>query len=1233
MLKQLPYTQKGQDLVTILNERIVIMDGAMGTMIQREKLQEKDFRGEMFKDHPGSIQGNNDILSLTRPDIIKKIHLEYLSAGSDIIETNTFSGTRVAQEDYSLQDYAQKINFESAKIAKEACVEFEKKNPNRKCFVAGALGPTNKTTSMSPDVNRPEFRAMVFDELEQQYFEQIEALIQGGADIILPETSFDTLNIKAAIHAYLRFHENKSERIPLMLSATITDASGRTLSGQTIGAFWHSVRHASPLSVGVNCALGALEMRPHIAELSSIADCYVSCYPNAGLPNPLSDTGYDETPQMTGELLQEFASSGLVNIVGGCCGTTPDHINSIKNHVEDIHTREVVQDDRSTKLSGLEPLTIEEKDHPFIMVGERTNVTGSPRFAKLIKAEDYDTALSVARQQVENGANVIDINFDEGLLDSEACMTKFLNLVASEPDISKIPIMIDSSKWSVLEAGLKCIQGKAIVNSISLKEGEDVFLSQAKTISQYGAAMVVMAFDETGQAVTKQHKVDICKRAYDLLTQKAGIDPYDIIFDPNILTVATGMEEHNNYAVDFIEAIKEIKQLCPGALTSGGLSNVSFSFRGNNRVREAMHCIFLYHAIKAGLDMAIVNAGMLDVYENVNPELKDLIEDVLFNKHPDSTEKLIDHAEQYKNMKSGQVKNEDANKWRDQSVEDRLAHSLVKGINTFIDEDTAEALEKYKSPLTVIEGPLMDGMKVVGELFGNGKMFLPQVVKSARVMKQSVAYLDPYMEAEKKNSSSQGKFVIATVKGDVHDIGKNIVSVVLACNGYEMIDLGVMTSCEDIIKSVQEHDATFVGLSGLITPSLDEMIYNAKEFQRRGINIPILIGGATTSKAHTAIKIAPHYDAPVCHVNDASLAIDVCNSLKNPEKKESFIAELKSAQEGLREYYLNPDRKKEEILSFDQAFNNKFATDWKNIEIATPSETGIFHYPTVDIEEILPYVDWSPLFWVWELKGSYPQILKHKKYGKQAQSVFDDAQKMLSDIIKNKRMTPKAIFGLWPAKSNGHDVTLYQDTSYKNSIETFNFLRQQAKNDKDTYFSLSDFICPEEVNRNDYMGCFAVTAGHEIEKYISSFDKLNDDYSSIMAKAIADRIAEGLAEMLHKRVRDVWGFGIHEQFTSEQLIREKYRGIRPAPGYPACPDHEEKNKIWKLLNVKDKISVELTESCAMNPPASVSGFYFSHPDSKYFMLGKIGEDQLNDYAKRKGIELSEARKWLGPHLD
>jgi 5-methyltetrahydrofolate--homocysteine methyltransferase len=1232
-------------LTSLLSSNILFLDGAMGTMIQGYNLEECDFRDTLFKNSEIFLKGNNDLLSITRPHIIEEIHLSYLESGANIISTNTFSSTTIAQEDYKLEEFVYQLNYESAKIAKNACLKYKEKKPSKHCFVAGAMGPTNRTASISPDVNDPGFRAVTFDNLALAYYDQAKALIDGGVDLLLGETSFDTLNLKALIYAVKKLNKELKEDIPLILSVTITDSSGRTLSGQTIEAFWYSVKHAQPLAVGINCALGAKEMRPYLVDLCKVSDAYVSCYPNAGLPNPLSDTGYDETPNDTSDFLEEFAKSGLINLVGGCCGTTPKHIEAIVEKVSKIPPRKIPLVKEVTKLSGLEPLEIDSNNsNTFVMVGERTNVTGSPKFKRLIKEGNYEQAIEIARQQVLNGANIIDINFDEALLDGPECMSKFLNLIMAEPDICRVPIMIDSSRWEVIEAGLKVVQGKCIVNSISLKEGEEQFVNQATIAKNYGASVVVMAFDETGQATQEDDKVKICKRAYDILTQKVKLDPTDIIFDPNILTVATGMSEHNNYALNFINAIARIKKECPGALTSGGVSNISFSFRGNNKIREAMHSSFLFHAKKAGLDMGIVNAGMLDVYEDLSSELLEKVENVLFNKHENATDDLISYADQFKGIKT-KGKEIDLS-WRKESLEKRITHSLVKGIIEFIEEDTEEARLSLKRPLDVIEGPLMNGMKVVGELFGSGKMFLPQVVKSARVMKKSVAYLNPFMEKEKNGKDLENSapvFVIATVKGDVHDIGKNIVGVVLGCNGYKVIDLGVMVNCDKIIKIAIENKAKFIGLSGLITPSLDEMIFNAQEMQRQELQIPLLVGGATTSRAHTAIKIDTQYSLPVIRVGDASLVVEICQKLNKKENQALYYKEIKKEYQLIRENYLQNKGKTNRLLGFENVSKKKFRTDWNKDLINTPSFTGTQLFLDISLEELVPFIDWSPFFWTWELKGVYPKIFNNKVYGKQAKELYDDALNLLNIIIKEKKFKAKSLVAFWPAVSTGEDIKLFDPIAYKKDnslklLDTFYFLRQQREKSKKgyEYLSLADFIAPEEFckenNLNDFLGSFVVTMGNEVEEFAKTFEDKNDDYSSIIIKALGDRFAEALAEYMHKKIRDLWGFGRTENLSNEELIKEKYQGVRPAPGYPACPDHSEKKRMWRLLEVEEKIGVTLTENFAMNPPCSVSGFYFSHPKSKYFTVGEIGEDQLIDYAKRKSINIDEAKKWLSPNL-
>lgn len=1387
--------QYQMDIREELEKRILIIDGAMGTMIQRYMLTEEDFRGERFKNHPCDVKGNNDLLNITRPDIIKAIHLEYLSAGADIIETNTFSTQRISMADYQMEDLSYELSFEGARVAKEAVTEFMAANPDRKCFVAGAIGPTNRTLSMSPNVNDPGYRAVYFDELEEAYYEQVRGLVDGGVDVLLIETIFDTLNAKVAIVAIKKYEEVIGRKLEIMISGTITDASGRTLSGQTAEAFLNSVMHANPLSIGFNCALGAKEMRPHIEELSAKAGCYISAYPNAGLPNEFG--AYDEMPHETAHLVDDFIASGFVNIVGGCCGTTPEHIGCIAEKAKKAEPRKIPTIEPYMRLSGLEPVTI-TPESIFVNIGERTNITGSPKFSKLILGGDYEAALAVALQQVEGGAQIIDVNMDEGMLDSEAAMTKFLNLIASEPDIAKLPIMIDSSKWSVIEKGLKCLQGKGIVNSISLKEGEEKFKESAHKIMQYGAAVVVMAFDEKGQADNYERRIEICKRSYDILVNELAFPAQDIIFDPNILTVATGLEEHNNYAVDFINATRWIKQNLPYAKVSGGVSNISFSFRGNNTVREAMHSAFLYHAIQAGLDMGIVNAGMLEVYQEIQPELLERVEDVLLNRREDATERLVEFADTIKSKGKEVVRNEE---WRNGSVEERLSHALVKGIIEYLDDDVEEARQKYPRPIQVIEGPLMDGMNIVGDLFGAGKMFLPQVVKSARVMKKAVAYLLPFIEEEKlalsqplpeeeenkspnfhtadpilypilkefalkhrsfpteaenvlwnlirnkqlegykfrrqhiigqyitdlacldrklvveidglihqltenitsdkerttwllgqgfevirftneevlfdtdktlaklvsalenrpsikaqkelarnrQNSSPQGrsggaagKILLATVKGDVHDIGKNIVGVVLACNNYEIVDMGVMVPAQEIIKKAKEINADIIGLSGLITPSLDEMVHFAKEMEREGFTIPLIIGGATTSRIHAAVKIAPCYSGPTIHVLDASRSVTVCSTLMNLEAKDDYVAGIKAEYDKAREAHLNKKSDKR-FKSLEEARANKFQIDLSKVAPA-PNFTGIKVLEDFPLEELIPYIDWTPFFHTWELRGSYPHIFEDKTVGNEAKKLYDDARALLQLIVDKKLLKAKAVFGFWPAQTIGDDIELdLESTSLKVSPELKNgkaekvrihTLRQQAeKVDGQPYYALSDFVASKESGVQDYFGGFALTAGIGCDELVAEFEKNYDDYNSIMVKAIADRLAEAFAEKLHELVRkDYWAYAKEEHLSNEDLIKEQYVGIRPAPGYPACPEHTEKGTLFALLDVTNKIGLNLTESYAMYPTAAVSGFYFSHPESKYFGLGKITKDQVEDYAIRKNMDLEEAEKWLSPNL-
>ena len=1221
--------ESNNTLSDILSERIVILDGAMGTMIQQHKLEESDYRGERFADWESDLKGNNDLLGITQPEIIKSIHRKYFEAGADIIETNTFNSTSIALADYGMESLAYELSLTNAKLAKSAA-EAVMVNSDRKCFVAGALGPTNRTASISPDVNNPAFRAVTYDQLVESYYEQAKGLVDGGADVLLVETVFDSLNSRAALFALESLFDSLGKRLPVMLSFTITDQSGRTLSGQTVEGYWNSVSNIELLSVGINCALGPKEMRPYIEELSKIAPINVSSYPNAGLPNPLLPTGFPETPETLAPQLKEWAQNGWLNIVGGCCGTTPDHIRVLAESVKNCAPRELSKPEQWLRLSGMEALTV-RPDSNFVNVGERTNVTGSPRFAKLIKNEQFEDALAVARQQVENGAQIIDVNMDEGMLDSEAAMTQFLNLIASEPDISRVPIMIDSSKWSVIEAGLKCIQGKGVVNSISLKEGEKQFLDQARLIRRYGAAVVVMAFDEQGQADNTERRVEICTRSYNLLTKEVGFPPQDIIFDPNILTVATGMDEHNDYAVSFIESTRIIKSTLPFAKVSGGVSNISFSFRGNNAVREAMHSAFLYHSIKAGLDMGIVNAGMLEVYEEIPPDLLQRVEDVLLNRLPNATERLVDFAETVKQQDKAE-KVSDA--WRSDSLEKRLSHALVKGIVDYIEEDTEEARKTYGRPISVIEGPLMDGMNIVGDLFGEGKMFLPQVVKSARVMKKAVAYLQPYMEEEKegKNVSSQGKILMATVKGDVHDIGKNIVGVVLGCNNYEIVDLGVMVSCEKILKAAKDENVDIIGLSGLITPSLDEMQHVAKEMQRQGFNLPLLIGGATTSREHTAVKIAPGYEHSIIHVVDASKAVGVASKLLSEENQKSFIQENKKVQEEFREKFLSK-RTSKPLLSIADARQRDTKIDWRKEDIPNPNFTGMRVESDFPLDTLVDYIDWSPFFHAWELRGRYPKIFEDEYVGDKAKELFDDAQDLLSRILREKLFTAKCVYGLFAANRVGDDIEIYSDESRKKCIQKFHFLRQQNNKLKGENHSLADFVAAKGSGLSDHIGAFAVTAGHGVDEFAKSFEEENDDYNSIMAKALGDRLAEAFAEYLHKKVRKEWGFGSKESLSNDDLIREKYRGIRPAAGYPACPDHTEKQRLWDLLEVEKNTGMRLTESCAMWPASSVSGLYFAHPEAKYFAIGKINEDQIVDLANRKNMSKKEVEKWLSPNLN
>ncbi len=1221
-------------LEQLLRERILIIDGAMGTMIQRYKLTEEDFRGERFKDHPSDLKGNNDLLSITRPDVIKSIHREYLEAGADLIETNTFSSNRPAQADYNLESLVYELNYESARLAKEVTAEFNLPGNDRPRFVAGALGPTNKSLSLSPDVNDPGYRAVTFTEIADAYAEQLRGLIDGGADIILIETIFDTLNAKAAIYAVQEVFREKNVSLPVMISGTIVDLSGRNLSGQTAEAFLISISHTPNLvSVGLNCALGASQMRPFLKDIADKCPVFVSVYPNAGLPNEFG--GYDETPKMMADVLHEFAAENMVNIVGGCCGTTPDHIKVIADIVGKLTPRVPPTPPRYLRLSGLEPLVVRPETN-FVNIGERTNVAGSKKFARLIMSGNYEEALSIARNQVEGGAQVLDVNMDEGMLDSVAAMTKFLNLLGAEPEIAKLPIMIDSSKWEVLEAGLKCLQGKSIVNSISMKEGEEVFREHARKVLQYGAAVIVMAFDETGQADTLERRIEICQRAYRILTEEVGFPPEDVIFDPNILTVATGMEEHNNYSVDYIEATKWIKDNLPYAKVSGGVSNVSFSFRGNDVVREAMHSAFLYHAIRAGMDMGIVNAGQLEVYEDIDKELLVLVEDVLLNRRPDATERLINFAEHVKSKDKAEVKTES---WRETSVEERLKYALLKGIVDYIEEDTEEARLKYPAPLNVIEGPLMDGMNLVGDLFGAGKMFLPQVVKSARVMKKSVAVLIPYIEEEKKRSpgasQSAGKILMATVKGDVHDIGKNIVGVVLGCNNFDVIDLGVMVPTEKILDTAIKENVDVIGLSGLITPSLDEMVSVAKEMERRKMNIPLLIGGATTSRVHTAVKIAPNYSAPVIHVLDASRSVPVAAKLVSLESRGEFAASIRAEYDKLREDH----RKKQDMKEFvtiAEARKNKFNPGWDDYTPPVPNKTGVIEFNNFPLETLRNYIDWTPFFQAWEMRGKYPDIFETAKYGTEAKKLFADANALLDRILNEKLLQANGIVGVFPANATNHDdVEVYAGEERHGILAEFHFLRQQAiKASGLPNLCLSDFVAPKETGKKDHIGFFAVTAGIGVDDLVKQYEADHDDYSAIMVKALADRLAEAFAEYLHEVVRkDIWGYAADEKLSNDELIGEKYSGIRPAPGYPGCPDHSEKITLFELLGVTEKTGIHLTENLAMYPTAAVCGIYFSHPESKYFTTGKLNKDQILDYHRRKGMSLEEIEKWLRPVLN
>jgi 5-methyltetrahydrofolate--homocysteine methyltransferase len=1216
----------------LLSQRILILDGATGTMIQRHKLNEADYRGERFADWPSDLKGNNDLLVITKPEVIKNIHREYLAAGADIVETNTFGANATTLKAYGMQALNYELNVAGAKLAREACDEYA--TPDKPRFAAGVLGPTDKTATISPDVNDPAARNISFDQLVSDYSEATRGLMDGGADLILIETIFDTLNAKAAIFAVQSVFEERGSSLPIMISGTITDASGRTLTGQVTEAFYNSLAHAKPISIGLNCALGAEELRQYVAELSRIANCYVSAHPNAGLPNPLAETGYDDTPENMAGHIKEWAESGFLNIIGGCCGTSPDFIKAIAETVKDIAPRKIPSNPVECRLSGLEPFNI-GADSLFVNVGERCNVAGSAKFKRLIMEGQYEEALEICKQQVETGAQVIDINMDDAMLDGQAAMVKFLKLIASEPDISKVPVMIDSSKWEIIEAGLKCVQGKSIVNSISLKEGEENFVKYATLVKKYGAAAVVMAFDEAGQADTYARKTEICKRSYDILVNKVGFPPEDIIFDPNIFAIATGIEEHDNYAVDFIEACAWIRKNLPYAKISGGVSNVSFSFRGNEPVREAIHTVFLYHAVKAGMNMGIVNAGQLGVYEELPKDLRAAVEDVVLNRHPDAGEKLVTLAENFKGGGKAQVEDLE---WRKGTVQERLTHALVRGITTFIVEDTEEARLEAKFPVEVIEGPLMTGMNVVGDLFGAGKMFLPQVVKSARVMKQAVAHLIPYIEAEKLRSGDtkpKGKILMATVKGDVHDIGKNIVTVVLQCNNFEVINMGVMVPCQQILDTAREHNVDIIGLSGLITPSLEEMAHVAKEMERQGFKIPLLIGGATTSRVHTAVKIEPNYPSgTTVYVLDASRAVGVCSNLLSDTLSKDYVAGIKADYQAAREQH-EGKKGKASYVSLDDARKHGLQTDWKKYTPPKPKLLGVQKLENYPLDALVDFIDWTPFFQAWELAGRYPKILSDEVVGVEATKLFADAQAMLKKLVKEKWLTANAVFGLFPANAvNSDDIEIYTDDKRKQVAMTWHNLRQQTKKPADIpNYCLADYIAPKTSGVKDYIGGFAVTAGIGIEQKMKEFEKANDDYSAIMLQALADRLAEAFAEHLHLRVRrEFWGYAADEGLSNDDIIAEKYRGIRPAPGYPACPEHSEKGPLFEMLQATKNAGITLTESFAMLPTAAVSGFYFSHPEAKYFATGKVDKDQVADYAKRKGWTVEEAERWLAPVL-
>ncbi|MGL4193638.1 MAG: methionine synthase [Vibrio sp.] len=1219
-----------QQLEQQLKQRILIIDGGMGTMIQSYQLQEADYRGEQFANWHCDLKGNNDLLVLTQPQIIKEIHTAYLAAGADILETNTFNATTIAMADYDMQSVSEEINFAAAQLARQVADEWTARQPDKPRFVAGVLGPTNRTCSISPDVNDPGFRNVTFDQLVEAYAQSTRALIKGGCDLILIETIFDTLNAKACAFAVDSVFEELAITLPVMISGTITDASGRTLSGQTTEAFYNALRHVRPISFGLNCALGPDELRQYVDELSRIAECYVSAHPNAGLPNAFGE--YDLSPDEMAEHIVEWAQAGFLNLVGGCCGTTPQHIAAMAKALDGVRPRALPDLKVECRLSGLEPLNI-GPETLFVNIGERTNVTGSARFKRLIKEEQYDQALDVAREQVANGAQIIDINMDEGMLDAQACMVRFLNLCAAEPEICKVPVMVDSSKWEVIEAGLKCIQGKGIVNSISLKEGEEKFIAQAKLVRRYGAAVIVMAFDEVGQADTRERKLAICRRAYRILVDEVGFPAEDIIFDPNIFAVATGIDEHNNYAVDFIEAVADIKRDLPYAMISGGVSNVSFSFRGNNYVREAIHAVFLYHCFKHGMDMGIVNAGQLEIYDNVPSKLRNAVEDVILNRRNDATERLLEIAEAYRDNSVGKEEDSAALEWRSWPVAKRLEHALVKGITEFIVQDTEDARQQASKPIEVIEGPLMDGMNVVGDLFGEGKMFLPQVVKSARVMKQAVAYLEPFINAQKNSSSSNGKILLATVKGDVHDIGKNIVGVVLQCNNFEIIDLGVMVSCEQILKVAREQQVDIIGLSGLITPSLDEMVHVAKEMERQGFTIPLLIGGATTSKAHTAVKIEQNYHAPVVYVNNASRAVGVCTSLLSDDQRAGFVERLDLDYQRTREQHARKMPKSAPV-TLAQARGNKAQLDWASYTPPAPAKPGVHVFENIALATLRPYIDWTPFFMTWSLMGKYPAILEHEEVGEEAKRLFHDANALLDTVEREGQLKASGMCALFPAASVGDDIEVYHDESRTQVAYRLHHLRQQTEKPKGANYCLSDYIAPKESGQRDWIGAFAVTGGIGERALADAYKAQGDDYNAIMIQAVADRLAEAFAEYLHEKVRkEIWGYASHENLSNDELIRERYQGIRPAPGYPACPEHTEKGTLWQMLHVEQTIGMSLTSSYAMWPGASVSGWYFSHPDARYFAVAQIQQDQLHSYAERKGWSLQQAEQWLAPNLE